>query len=246
MTLFQQVLMHVCLWALFAMGLAGLCVWISRTFGEMLGMFFDEFRRNKFVVLTVPLVVSLVYVGSTKNAGPNFIPGATSDAEIGLVGITTETNSVPDTVVSVYYTSGTVLSSTPVSVRNLQTDAWTELVKTDCQYDTLDTTNVFRFVTAGTNWLNATYWHVGTSKPPIIVSSSDIFITSIVSQSGFIRIAWRCTDPNCTSFSVMTSEDGNSWSVAGTTTSKEYTCVGFLVGKTRWWKVTSSYLKETE
>lgn len=242
----QKALEYVCLAGL-AVCIVSLFVMKTKAlYGDLIDRFIVEFHRNKGVLLTVPMVVACIMYGGSKGGGPSYRSGVTADSDIGLVGLIAETNAVPDTVVSVYYTSGLVTASTPVSVRNLQTEAWTELVKTDCQYDSVGTTNVFQFVVAGTNYLDSAYWHVGSSKPPIVVTSSDINIETIVTSANFVYLKWNCTDANCTSFSVMTSEDGSSWSLAGTTSNKEFTVSGFLVGRTRWWKITSSYFREEE
>ena len=92
-------------------------------------------KRGKLdkVVSLVAVGIAIAYGGSKSHDVPN----AGADDGIALVGISAEYDSTNDvTAVNVKYTAGDVTASTPVSVRNAESEQWRALEKIDATVTT--------------------------------------------------------------------------------------------------------------
>lgn len=158
-------------------------------------------KRGKLdkVVSLVAVGIAIAY-GATK---PHVVPNAAgADDGIALVCIEAEYDSTNDvTAVNVKYTAGDVTVSTPVSVRNAESEQWRALEKIDATVTT-GQTNVLAFAVAGNAATNR-YWWVGVDTPAVIIESQGITITNYVATSKSVRIDWTCDDPKATVFAVQ-------------------------------------------
>lgn len=172
------------------------------------------------------------------------VPDAGADAGIQLVSIATEYDSTNDvTSVEVKFTGQGVTTSTPISVRNDQTESWRELEKINAivMYDL--PTNVLAFTVSGNVGTNR-YWWAGTETPAVIVETTGIEIVQFAASSQFVQLMWTCDDPNASEFAVQRRRKGTTeWETVGVTSSFAFIYVGFTVGETWEWRVTSTYVE---
>ena len=170
------------------------------------------------------------------------VPDAGADAAIQLVSIATEYDSTNDvTSVEVKFTGSGVTINTPISVRNDQTERWRELVKIGATVTSDLPTNVLAFTATGNVGTNR-YWWAGTETPAVIVETTGIEIVQFAASSQFVQLMWTCDDPNATEFAVQRRRKGTAeWETVGVTSSLAYIYVGFTVGETWEWRVTSTY-----
>lgn len=231
---FHIVIMWACLALLAVIVLAATAPWFAARLREFFGV----------GLIFAGVAVGFIYVGSTKH-----VTNAGADSGISLAYIDVATNDVPDTVVTVAYTNG-VTASTPVWVRDKVTDRWTELEKNDASIASSNGVNYLTFTVPGTNYLQSTYWWVGSDTPPVVVESSGIEIVSFVCTSRRCDVSFTCSDPNCTAFKLQDSDDGEEWHDAAEiqapgafnpATVHQISASGFFVGRTRYWRVFSSY-----
>ena len=184
----------------------------------------------------VALVAAIAYGGSkpVQNAG--------ADEGIALAGITAEYDETNDvTAVEVKFTGHNVSTATPVSVRNDQTENWRELEKIGATVTTDLATNVLAFAVAGDVSTNR-FWWVGTETPAIIIESKGIEITHFAASSRAVEIMWTCDDPNATEYVIQRRRKGEAqWETVGVTSSLAFVYVGFTVGETWEWRVSSTY-----
>ena len=187
------------------------------------------------------LAVALTLYGGAKH-GP--VPNAGADAAIQLVSIETEYDSTNDvTSVEVKFTGSGVSIGTPVSVRNDQTERWRELVKFDPAITTDFTTNLLSFTAIGNVGTNR-FWWVGVETPAVIIETTGIEIVLFAASSQSVQIMWNCDDPNASEFAVQRRRKGTTeWETVGVTSSFAFIYVGFTVGETWEWRVTSTYVE---
>lgn len=184
----------------------------------------------------VALVVVIAYGGTkpVQNAG--------ADAGIALVGVAVEYDETNDvTAVEVTFTGHNVTTATPVSVRNAETEQWRELAKIGATVTSDLATNLLAFAVSGNVSTNR-YWWVGTETPAVIVETTGITIEFFAASSSSVQIAWSCDDPNATEFSIQRRRKGTTqWETVGVTSSLAFAYVGFTVGETWEWRVSSTY-----
>lgn len=184
----------------------------------------------------VALVAAIAYGGSkpVQNAG--------ADEGIALAGITAEYDETNDvTAVEVKFTGHNVSTATPVFVRNDQTENWRELEKIGATVTTDLATNVLAFAVAGDVSTNR-FWWVGTETPAVIIESKGIEILHFTASSRSVNIRWSCDDVNATEFLVQRRRKGaTDWETVGVTSSLAFVYVGFTVGETWEWRVSSTY-----
>jgi len=243
----QRVIMYACVSALAAIGV-GSALYATRKVWDK--AYHDWLRLDGIGRIgAVAALVLMTMFGGAKH-GP--VSNAGADDGIGLVGIWTDTTNIVVsasvtnvyTLVDVKWTNGTVTTATPVSVRNSNREAWVALTKYDAEATVDLSTNVLSF-TVHTNVQSYTYWWVGVDTPPIYVEEKNIVLTSFVASSTSISLAWTCEDPLATLFNVQTREkDTDPWTTVcqvprGDTMSCSIN--GFWIGKTRQWRIMSSY-----
>lgn len=201
-------------------------------------------KRGKLdkVVSLVAVGIAIAYGGSKSHDVPN----AGADAGIALVGISAEYDSTNDvTAVNVKFTAGDVTVSTPVSVRNAESEQWRALEKIDATVTT-GQTNVLAFAVAGNAATNR-YWWVGVDTPPVVIEDAGITITNFVATSKFVHIDWTCENPKATVFALQRQIEGEAqFETVTTTTANSITFGGFTVGKTTKWRITSTYTEGDE
>lgn len=184
----------------------------------------------------VALIVAVAY-GGTKPA-----QNTGADEGIALVSIAIEydaTNNV--TEVEVKFTGHNVTTATPVSVRNDQTENWRELEKIGATVTTDLATNVLAFAVSG-DVSTSRFWWVGTETPAVIIESKGIEITHFAASSRAVEIMWTCDDPNATEYVIQRRRKGAAqWETVGVTSSLAFVYVGFTVGETWEWRVSSTY-----
>ena len=189
-------------------------------------------------VALVGLIVAIAY-GGTK---PHPVQNAGADEGIALVMISAEydtTNEV--TEVEVHFTGNNVTTATPVSVRNDQTENWRELAKIGAAVTSDLSTNVLSFAVAG-NVATNRFWWVGTETPAVIIETTGITITYFAASSSSVQIMWTCDDPNATEYAIQRRRKGTAqWETVGVTSSLAFVYVGFTVGETWEWRVSSTY-----
>lgn len=192
-------------------------------------------KRGKLdkVVSLVAVGIAIAYGGSKSNAG--------ADDGIALVGISAEYDSTNDvTAVNVKFTAGDVTVSTPVSVRNAESEQWRALEKIDATVTT-GQTNVLAFAVAGNAATNR-YWWVGVDTPPVVIEDAGITITNFVATSKFVHIDWTCENPKATVFALQRQLEGEAqFETVTTTTANSITFGGFTVGKTTKWRIMATY-----
>lgn len=184
----------------------------------------------------VALVVAIAYGGTkpVQNAG--------ADDEIALVGVAVEYDATNDvTAVEVSFTGHNVTTATPVSVRNDQAENWRELEKIGATVTTDLATNVLAFAVSGNVSTNK-FWWVGTDTPAVIIETTGITITHFAASSSSVQIMWTCDDPNATEYTIQRRRKGAAqWETVGVTSSLAFVYVGFTVGETWEWRVSSTY-----
>lgn len=182
-------------------------------------------------------------------AGAKFISvrNAGADAGIALCAVEYEhdtTNST--TAVRVTFTGSGVGLATPVSYRNAETENWTEVEKIAPTITTDGATNALNFTAAGLVGTNL-YWWVGTETPAVIIETKGIEITHFTASSSSVQIMWTCDDPNATEFAIQRRRKGAAqWETVGVTTSLAFVYVGFTVGETWEWRVSSTYAEDNQ
>ena len=228
-------LVAVCVFAaaMFALACAGVVVW------PFVRRLLDRWRRigaGDKAVAIVALAIAIAYGGTkpVQNAG--------SDEGIALVSVAVEYNETNDmTAVEVRFTGHNVTTATPVSVRNDQTENWRELEKIGATVTTDLATNLLAFAVAG-NVSTNTFWWIGTETPAVIIETTGITITHFAASSSSVQIAWTCDDPNATEFTIQRRRKGAAqWETVGVTSSLAFVYVGFTVGETWEWRVSSTY-----
>ena len=187
-------------------------------------------------VALVAVVVAIAYGGTkpVQNAG--------ADEGIALVSVAVEYDETNDvTAVEVSFTGHNVTTATPVSVRNDQTENWRELEKIGATVTTDLATNLLAFAVAG-NVATNTFWWVGTETPAVIIETTGITITHFAASSSSVQIMWTCDDPNATAYTIQRRRKGAAqWETVGVTSSLAFVYVGFTVGETWEWRVSSTY-----
>ena len=218
-----------------------LAVCVALAIGPRLREVWRNYKRLKVLdraVVAVGLISAIAY-GGTK---PHHVPNAGADDGIALIGIDAEYDSTNDvTAVEVSFTGNNVTTTTPVSVRNSQTENWRELVKIGATVTSDFATNVLAFAVAG-NVATNRFWWVGTETPAVIIETTGIEITYFAASSSSVQIMWLCDDPNATEFIVQRRrKNAAQWETVAVTSSFAFVYVGFTVGETWEWQVTSTY-----
>ena len=105
------------------------------------------------------------------------------------------------------------------------------------------TTNLLAFAVSGNVSTNH-YWWAGTETPAVIVETTGIEITYFAASSQSVQLMWTCDDPNASEFAVQRRRKGTTeWETVGVTSSFAFIYVGFTVGETWEWRVTSTYVE---
>ena len=119
-----------------------------------------------------------------------------------LVSVGVEYDSTNDvTSVEVRFVGSGVTTSTPVSVRNANTESWRELTKIGAEITADFSTNILSFAAAGDVSTNR-FWWVGTETPAVIIETKGITIEHFAASSSSVQIVWSCDDPNATEFTI--------------------------------------------
>ena len=191
-------------------------------------------------MLAVVFLLAAVIHGSTKFRPDQGNAGA--DEGIGLVAIIADYDPTNDvTAVSVLYMGDGVTALTPVSVRNSQQEQWRLLDKIDPAIMTDAGTNTLSFTVAGNAETNR-FWWIGYDTPAVIVETTGIEITFFAASSHSVQISWTCDDPNATEFAIQRRRKRTTeWETVGITSSLAFVYVGFTVGETWEWRVSSTY-----
>ena len=165
-----------------------------------------------------------------------------ADEGIDLAAVWVEYDATNDvSAVEVRFTAGNVTPTTPVSVRNSETEQWRELEKTDAAVTSDLPTNVLAFAVSGNAATNR-YWWVGTETPAVIIETTGITITHFAASSSSVQIMWTCDDPRATEFAVQRRRKRTlQWETVGVTSSLAFVYVGFTVGETWEWRVSATY-----
>lgn len=197
---------------------------------------FRKLSPLKKAVALVAVAVAIAYGGTkpVQNAG--------ADEGIALVSVAVEYDETNDvTAVEVSFTGHNVTTETPVSVRNDQKENWRELEKIGATVTTELATNLLAFAVAGDVSTNK-FWWVGTETPAVIIETTGITITHFAASSSSVQIMWTCDDPNATEYMIQRRRKGTKqWETVGVTTSLAFVYVGFTVGETWEWRVSSTY-----
>ena len=206
-----------------------------------------EWRKFRKCDIAAKAAVTLAAAVAIAYGGSKGIQNAGADTGIALAGIAVEYDSTNDlTSVEVKFTAGNVTTATPVSVRNAETEAWRELSKIGATVTAGQPTNVLAFAVSGNAATNR-YWWVGVNTPAVVVESEGITITSFVASSKSVHIAWTCDDTNATVFAIQRRRQGTSeWQTVGSTSGNSFDYVGFTVGESWEWRVTSTYTEGDE
>ncbi|MDD6031310.1 MAG: hypothetical protein PUE68_10890 [Kiritimatiellae bacterium] len=195
-----------------------------------------KLRPLEKAVALVAVAVAIAYGGTkpVQNAG--------SDEGIALVSVAVEYDETNDvSAVEVKFTGYNVTTDTPVSVRNDQTENWRELEKIGATVTTDLVTNLLAFAVSGNVSTNK-YWWVGTDTPAVIIESKGIEIIHFAASSSSVQIMWTCDDPNATAYTVQRRRKGEqAWQTVGVTSSLAFVYVGFTIGETWEWRVSSTY-----
>lgn len=188
-------------------------------------------KRASAGVAVAASAFAIIYGGSKGvNAG--------ADEGIVLAEVTANYDPTNDvTAVAVKWTEGTVSTSTPVSVRNAESEQWRELVKIGAAIET-GATNVLSFTVAGDESAHG-FWWVGFDTPAVIVETAGITITNFVATSKSVSIAWTCDATNQQYFTVQRKHPADAeWQVAGDVwTNTTFALSGFTVGETWMWRI---------
>ena len=231
----QAGLTACCLFALAVLSV----VCVALVCGPAIRQQWEKFRKLGGVeksLVAVALVAAIAYGGTkpVQNAG--------ADEGIALVAVAVEYDETNDvTAVEVSFTGHNVTTATPVSVRNDETENWRELVKIGATVTSDLSTNLLAFAVSG-NVATNRFWWVGTETPAVIVETTGIEITYFAASSSSVQIMWTCDDPNATEFVIQRRRKGaTQWETVGVTSSFAFVYVGFTVGETWEWRVTSTY-----
>lgn len=203
---------------------------------------FRKMRRHKLeAALFAAVLAEIAYYGGSKQS--NIDAGA--DDGITLADVIVDYDSTNDyTQVWVYYTAGNVTVTTPVSVRNAESEQWRELVKHNAEITTDLSTNILAFSVWGNPATNR-FWWVGVDTPAVIIESEGIKITRFVATSKSVNILWTCDDPRATSFEVQRRLRGTTaWETVAETSLLGYTHAGFTIGQSWEWRVIAVYPAE--
>lgn len=221
------------------MGLLMIAVCVGLTLAPVILAQWARFRKLsplKKAVALVAVAVAVAYGGTkpVQNAG--------ADEGIALVSVAVEYDETNDvTAVEVSFTGHNVTTATPVSVRNDQTENWREMEKIGATVTTDLATNILAFAVAGDVSTNK-FWWVGTETPVVIIETTGITITHFAASSSSVQIMWTCDDPNATEYMIQRRRKGTKqWETVGVTTSLAFVYVGFTVGETWEWRVSSTY-----
>ena len=200
-----------------------------------------KFRKLKRLDKAV-VIVSLS--AATAYGGMKLVENAGADEGIGLVSVAVEYDATNDvTAVEVKFTGHNVTTATPASVRNDQTENWRELEKIGATVTTDLPTNLLAFAVAGDVSTNK-FWWVGTETPAVIIESKGIEITHFAASSSSVEIMWTCDDPQAVEYVIQRRRKGAAqWETVGVTSSLAFVYVGFTVGETWEWRVTSTYME---
>ncbi len=216
-----------------------LAVCAALTLAPLIREQWAKLRKMKPLEKAVGLVAVAVAIayGGTKP-----VQNAGADEGIALVSVAVEYDATNDvTAVKVSFTGHNVTTATPVSVRNDQTENWRELEKIGATVTTDLATNLLAFAVAG-NVSTNTYWWVGTDTPAVIIETTGITITHFAASSSSVQIMWTCDDPNATEYTIQRRRKGAAqWETVGVTSSFAFVYVGFTVGETWEWRVSSTY-----
>lgn len=216
-----------------------LAVCAALTLAPLIREQWAKLRKMKPLEKAVGLVAVAVAIayGGTKP-----VQNAGADNGIALVSVAVGYDATNDvTAVEVKFTGHNVTTATPVSVRNGQTENWRELEKIGATVTTDFATNLLAFAVAG-NVSTNTYWWVGTETPAVIIESKGIEITHFAASSRSVEIMWTCDDPNATEYTIQRRRKGEqAWQTVGVTSSLAFVYVGFTVGETWEWRVSSTY-----
>ena len=197
---------------------------------------FRGMRPLEEAVALVGIAVAIAYGGvkPVQNAG--------ADEGIVLVSVGVEYDATNDvTAVEAAFVGHNVTTTTPVSVRNNETENWRELAKIGATVTSDFPTNYLRFAVSG-NVATNRYWWVGAETPAVIIETTGITITHFAASSSFVQIMWTCDDPNATEYTVQRRRKGTvQWETVGVTSSLAYIYVGFTVGETWEWRVSATY-----
>ena len=217
-------------------------VYLAMTVGPAVLKAVEEAKRKMGIGLRVLFLFSAAIATLQGGAKRKIIQDAGSDDGIALAGIVVDYDSTNDvTAVEVNFVGVNVTTATPVWVRNDQSEVWRELAKDGATVTTDLETNVLAFAAAGDVSTNR-YWWVGTDTPAVIVETKGIEITHFAASSSSVQIMWTCDDPNATEYVIQRRRKGAAnWETVGVTSSLAFVYVGFTVGETWEWRVTSTY-----
>ena len=232
-------LVAVCVFfaALFSSACVAIVLWrCSRGIMER----WRKLGRFDKAVAVAALCVAVAF-GGTK---PHPVQNAGADEGIALVGLTADYDPTNDvTAVEVLFVGHNVTTATPVSVRNGEKENWRELEKIGATVTTDLATNILSFAVAGDVSTNK-FWWVGTETPAVIIETAGITITHFAASSSSVEIMWTCDDPQAVEYVIQRRRKGAAqWETVGVTTSFAFVYVGFTVGETWEWRVTSTYME---
>lgn len=183
-------------------------------------------------------VVALVQLGGEKRPD---VREWGADENLGVVYVAATYVSESDaTTVSVGFTGTAVTVSTPVSVRNWETNPWTELQKINASVTSDLPTNILSFSVSG-NETGRNHWWVGVDTPAVIIETTGITIVQFEARSRYVIISWLCDDPRATEFEIQYRERGEtSWRTMGVTSETQYIHYGFTLDRNSQWRVLST------
>lgn len=183
-------------------------------------------------------VIALVELGSEKRPD---VREWGADENLGVVYVTASYVSEADaTAVTVGFTGTAVTVSTPVSVRNWETNPWTELTKINPTVTTDFPTNTLSFSCSG-NETGRNHWWVGVDTPAVIIETTGITIVQFEARSHYVLVSWICDDPRATEFEIQYRERGEtSWHTIGVTSETQYIHYGFTLDRNSQWRVLST------
>lgn len=214
--------------------LFGVCLIIT------VGRIIDEHKLDgKTKKALAIFTIALTFYGGAKHA----IQNAGADEGIALAGIAVmEYDSTNDvSAVEVHFIGSNVATNTPVYVRNDQSERWRELEKINATVTTDLTTNILAFTVAG-NVATNIYWWIGTETPAVIIETKGIEVTYFLATSSSVQIMWTCDESKAEVFAIQRRRKGTqAWETVGVTSSLAFVYVGFTVGETWEWRVTSTF-----
>ena len=221
------------------MGVLLIAVCVGLTLAPVCRKTWERLRKLKPIdqaVWLFAIAVAIAYGGTkpVQNAG--------ADEGIALVSVAVEYDETNDvTRVEVKFTGHNVTTATPVSVRNDQTENWRELEKIGATVTTDFSTTILAIAVSGDVSTNK-FWWVGTDTPAVIIETTGITITHFAASSSSVQIMWTCAAPNATEYTIQRRRKGAAqWETVGVTSSLAFVYVGFTVGETWEWRVSSTY-----